>query len=250
MRVWGMGFVLAALAAAPAMAADMPARMPTKAPMAAPEAFYSWTGFYVGANVGGSWGKQDNSLVSAAGVVVQSNSAKLNGAVGGGQIGYNWQLNQIVFGLEGDFDWSGQKGDGDPLYTSPANPLIAGGGGFSIPYRDRLEWFGTIRGRLGYAMGRWLPYVTGGWAFGHGKIDGTATIAGVNTAFSGSTDYSGWTAGGGIEWAFDNRWSAKLEYLHIDFGKGSNVAITPAANIVSGKMTDDIVRAGLNYKFF
>ena len=74
--------------------------------------------------------------------------------------------------------------------------------------------------------------------------------AAAASSFSGSKDYSGWTIGGGVEWAFYNRWSAKLEYLYIDFGDGPTVAVSPTLNIVSGKLTDNIVRAGLNYKFF
>jgi|SRR5450759_2391188 outer membrane immunogenic protein len=104
-----------------------------------------------------------------------------------------------------------------------------------------------------YCASNWLPYVTGGWAYGHGEISGTTTFGGVATAFSGSQDYSGWTVGGGVEWAFLNNWSAKVEYLYIDFGNGSTVAGGPttsgAVNIVSGRMTDNIVRGGINYKF-
>jgi outer membrane immunogenic protein len=208
---------------------------------------HNWTGFYAGLNAGGSWGKQDNSLETTAGVLIQQNTAKLDGAIGGGQIGYNWQTNQIVFGIEADLDASGQKGDGNPLYFSPG--VVGVGGAFSIPYTDRLEWFGTLRGRLGWANNNWLAYVTGGWAFGGGKIDGLATIAGATTPFSNTHTYSGWTGGGGIEYAFNNRWSAKLEYLYIDFGDGPTVQIPPL-KIVAGKMTDNIVRAGINYKFF
>ncbi len=248
MRSWGIGLLLTSFFAVPAYAADMPAKMPVKAPMVA--APYNWSGFYIGVNVGGSWGRQDNALVTAGGVTVLTNTAKPNGVIGGGQVGYNWQFNQVVLGLEADFQGSGQKGDGDPLYFSPGIAGIAGGGAFSIPYSDKLEWFGTVRGRLGYAWDRWLAYATAGWAYGGGKIDGTAVIGGVATAFSGSKTYNGWTAGGGLEYAFMNRWSAKLEYLYVDFGDGPTVPVTAAVNIVAGKMTDNIVRVGLNYKFF
>jgi outer membrane immunogenic protein len=102
-------------------------------------------------------------------------------------------------------------------------------------------------------MDRWLPYVTGGWAFGHGTLSGTGTTipAGTGLAFSASHDYSGWTVGGGLEWAFANHWSAKAEYLYIDFGDGPTVIANTAGTlaIVSGKMTDNIGRLGINYKF-
>ncbi len=77
-----------------------------------------------------------------------------------------------------------------------------------------------------------------------------SSTGGIVTTFSGSNTYSGWTVGGGVEWAFMDRWSAKLEYLYIDFGNGPSVAMTPVLSIVSGKLTDNIVRLGINYKFF
>lgn len=228
-----------------ASAADMPVKAPVyKAPVVAP--LYNWTGFYVGLNAGGSWGHQDNDLVTG-GVTVFSNSDRLDGFIGGGQIGYNWQVNQWVLGIEADFQGSGQKADGSFLLV-PTNPLIANFPASSIAYTDKLEWFGTVRGRVGYAFDRWLPYVTGGWAYGHGSISGSST-GGIVTTFSGSNTYSGWTLGGGLEWAFMDHWSAKAEYLYIDFGDGPTIAVTPALSIVSGRMTDNIARLGINYKF-
>ena len=96
---------------------------------------------------------------------------------------------------------------------------------------------------------RRLAYATGGFAYGGGKIEGTATIGGVATAFSSSNTYTGWTVGGGIEYALTNNWLLRAEYLYIDFGDGPTVPVTAAVNIVAGDMTDNIVRAALNYKF-
>src|SRR5450759_2527561 len=238
-----------------ASAADLPVKAPVyKAPMMAP--LYNWTGFYIGLNAGYSWGRQDNDLVDAAtGVTIFSNADNLNGFIGGGQIGYNWQVNQWVFGLEADFQGSGQNADGS--FATPATNTCLPFASCPVPatstaYTDKLDWFGTVRGRIGYAMGatgNWLPYVTGGWAYGHGEISGTTTSGGVATSFSGSQDYSGWTVGGGVEWAFMNQWSVKVEYLYIDFGDGPTVPVSATRDIVSGKMTDNILRAGLNYKF-
>jgi len=240
--------VAVAVLSAPASAADMPARMPTKAPPLAPPP-YNWSGFYVGVNLGGSWGNQDNTLESITGVVSATNSDHIDGVIGGGQIGFNWQYNQWVVGLEADIQGSGQKGDGS--FFLPGGGVLLVIPSTSISYEDKLNWFGTVRGRFGWAFDRWLPYITGGWAFGHGEINGTTAIgAAAASSFSGSKDYSGWTIGGGVEWAFYDRWSAKLEYLYIDFGDGPTVAVSPTLNIVSGKLTDNIVRAGLNYKFF
>jgi len=174
----------------------------------------------------------------------------MDGIIGGGQIGYNWQANQWVFGLEADFQGSGQKGDGSFFIPPVGGFLALVIPSTSITYEDKLNWFGTVRGRVGYAFDRWLPYVTGGGAFGHGEINGTRTTGAVSTTFSGSQSYSGWTVGGGVEWAFANNWSAKVEYLYIDFGDGPTVPVTLGANVVSGKMTDNIVRLGVNYKFF
>jgi outer membrane immunogenic protein len=246
-----LGFALLASTAlvGSAAAADLPVKMYTKAPVA--PAPYNWTGFYVGLNGGGSWGKQDNALATIAGATLLTNSAKLNGVVGGGQIGYNWQFNQVVLGLEADLDASGQKGDGDPLFAFAVGNLFnAGGAAATHAYTDKLDWFGTVRGRLGWAMDRWLPYMTGGWAYGHGAISGiTITTIPTTTTFSASQNYNGWTVGAGLEWAFMNNWSVKAEYLYINLGNGPTVAVSPALNIVSGRMTDNIGRVGVNYKF-
>ncbi len=245
MRRLGIALATSFILVGTAAAADLPAKMPTKAPIA--PAVYNWTGFYAGLNAGYSWGKQDNSLVTIGGVTLFSNSDKINGFIGGGQIGYNWQINQLVLGIEADIQWSGQKGDGSFLIV-PVGFFANLPASSSITYSDKLKWFGTVRGRLGWANDRWLAYLTGGWAYGQGSISGTST-GGIVAAFSGSRDYSGWTIGGGMEWAFRNNWSAKIEYLYIDFGNGPTVALTPALNIVGGKMTDNIVRLGVNYKF-
>lgn len=220
-----------------ASAADLPVKAPVyKAPMAAPA--YNWTGFYVGGNVGYSWGRQDDFV---AGTTL--GSVNVNGVIGGGQIGYNWQMNQIVLGVEADFQGSGQKGDGS--FTGAPGLIPAS----TFTYTDKLEWFGTVRARAGYAIDRWLPYVTGGWAWGRGSISGGVT-GGLTASGSGSNDYSGWTVGGGVEYAFLNNWSAKVEYLYIDFGNGPSATLTPSAAVLSaGRLTDNIARVGLNYKF-
>jgi outer membrane immunogenic protein len=233
MRRLGLALLASTMLVGAAAAADMPVKAPVyKAPVVAPP--YNWTGFYVGGNIGYSWGKQDLSLVGG----FPLGSPNINGVIGGGQIGYNWQMNQLVLGLEADIQGSGQKGDGS-LTTAPG---IVPSTVFS--FTEKLDWFGTVRGRAGYAMDRWLPYVTGGWAYGHGSLSAGATGFGPLAAVSASSTYSGWTVGGGIEWAFMNNWSAKAEYLYIDFGNGPAVSA-----FVSGKMTDNIARLGVNYHF-
>jgi outer membrane immunogenic protein len=230
-----------------ASAADLPRKAPAYVPPAPLP--YNWTGFYVGLNAGGSWGRQTNSLESAiTGATLFSNSNHIDGFIGGGQIGYNWQVNQWVFGIEADFQGSGQKGDG--TFFLPGGGVLLVIPSTSIAYEDKLNWFGTVRGRLGWAFDRWMPYVTGGFAYGHGEVNGTATTGALVTAFSNSHDYTGWTVGGGVEWAFYNNWSAKLEYLYINFGDGPTVPVGTTFLGVSGKLTDNIVRVGVNYKFF
>ncbi len=225
-----------------ASAADLSRPMITKAPP--PPPMYNWTGFYIGANVGVSWGSQDVTLNAPTAVITNSNH--LDGVIGGGQIGYNWQGmgSPWVFGLEADFQGSGQKGDGSfAIATTPAT---------GIAYEDKLEWFGTVRGRIGYAMGdmgTWLPYITGGLAYGQGNINGSGSTAGTAVAFNTTTTYVGWTAGAGLEWAFAPKWSAKIEYLYMDLGNGPTIALSPGFALTTGRLTDNVARVGVNYHF-
>ena len=234
--------LLAACTFGAAMAADLPASMFAKAPPAPPPR-PSWTGFYGGVNLGGSLGHQHSSLDDAiSDARILSNPLGLNGVIGGAQIGYNWQPadRPWVFGVEADFQGSGQKADGSFVTLT----------GDSVAYQDKLAWFGTVRGRVGWAMGdqgRILPYVTGGLAYGHNTIGGSGTAGGVPFAFDTSRTSVGWTIGGGLEWAFWNAWSAKVEYLYMDLGRGPVIPLTPTLNLATGRMTDHIGRLGVNY---
>jgi outer membrane immunogenic protein len=253
------GLATAAIAAtALAHAADLaPRPMVTKAPPA--PVYYNWTGFYLGANLGGSWGRESHEVFyGPTGDPQVGVTNHADGVIGGGQIGYNWQFapwfgwgTGTVLGIEADIQGSGQRStinEGFPF------PLFAAT--FSGSVEDRLEWFGTLRGRAGIAFDRVLWYATGGWAYGEGKLDGPLTsISGppvtiASTAFSTSNSVNGWTVGGGVEWAFWGNWTAKFEYLHIDFGSRGDVAIPGGPFVItSGHFTDDIGRAGVNYKF-
>ena len=197
-----------------ATAADLPARMPTKAVPYVQ--MYNWTGLYVGANIGYGWGRD-----SAGGA-----TTTLNGLIGGGQIGYNWQMNNIVLGVETDFQGSGQR-------------ATATGAGFTVS--ERIRYFGTVRARLGYAMDRFLPYITGGLAWGTTDY---GNIYGVDTS---STNW-GWTIGAGVEYAFTNNWTAKIEYQYIDL-EGSSYTIAPTLGSISADTQLSVVKLGLNYKF-
>lgn len=226
-----------------ALAADLPVKAPVST--AAPYAPYNWTGLYVGGNVGGSWGAHDHTVVTFSGATVDTN-AKPDGVIGGGQIGYNWQTGSWVFGLEADIQGSGQK--------DTFSHAIAAGGTHTTS--DELDYFGTVRGRVGYAWDRHLLYATGGWAYGRETIDSTTQVAGVTDASTHRNDITdGWTVGGGWEWAFADRWSVRVEYLYVDFGSdsaGTHLISTShgTLRVSTNDLTDNIVRVGLNYKLW
>ena len=192
--------------------------MPTKAPPLVPQAF-DWSGLYVGVNGGGGWGHSRTDLTGGF---------NTSGGVAGGTAGYNAQFGSWVLGFEGDMDWSNVSGS-----TS-----AAGCPGCSV----QNNWLGTARGRVGYAFGHWLPYITGGLAVGDVK----ASVPG----FSGMTNTQvGWAAGAGVEYALSNNWSAKVEYLHVDLGRFNCNASCGAAGTDNVSFHDNLVRGGFNYRF-
>jgi outer membrane immunogenic protein len=259
---------IASLVTTSALAADLPARVYTKAPVIV-EPVYNWTGFYVGGNIGYSWGRSSDTstLTNGAGTVLFSSADKsnLDGVVGGGQIGYNWQMQNWVWGLEADIQGTGERGS--RAYTcaigicTPAT-FIAGIGLFPVPgpavpvsLDQKLEWFGTVRGRVGVlASPRVLLYATGGLAYG--EVKSSETIGGL-TGFSNSDTKVGYTVGAGIEGVIGGNWTAKLEYLFVDLGKVSGSFATTAAAFGGGtitsnfssRVTDNVLRVGVNYKF-
>ena len=215
-RVFGAAGLLALVSTASAIAADIPRRPPpAKAPSYVPAPLYNWTGFYVGINGGGGWGESNFTAPFATG------DFDLSGWLAGGTVGYNWQANRAVFGLEADIDWSNIDGS-------------AACGGTTCTTENK--WLGTVRGRLGYAMGRYMPYVTGGLAFGEVKT----TVAGTGSRSSTET---GWTVGGGLEAALAGNWTGKVEYLYVDLDNAG----TPVGG--SAEFKTHIVRAGINYRF-
>ena len=244
------------LAAASASAADMRAR-PAYAP---PPPAYSWNGWYIGGNVGYSWGhaKYDATVNSFLGNFAVSESQNIDGVIGGVQTGYNYQFGTWVWGWETDFQGSGQKG-GSTFTGALATAL--GPVPLTVTTDHKLEWFGTARSRLGFL---WSPnvlvYGTAGVAYGQVK-DSAAISFGVPTVAVASQTFkdvkAGWTAGAGVEGALGGGWSLKVEYLYIDLGKTERTAtaalVGAAAPLVSAtetfRTTDNIVRVGLNYKW-
>jgi len=206
---------LGLVAAGAASAADLPSRKgPVAAPVYMPPAF-TWTGFYVGANAGYGWGN-----VNANGF---ANVGDLDGFVGGGQVGYNYQMGQFVVGAEADFQ-------GADLSSGSNLGLV----------NVKTEYFGTVRARVGVAFDRFMPYITGGWAYGNVKT----SIPALGFS-SDRTHTGGYAVGGGLEYAFTNNLIAGVEYLYVDLGEKN---ILGAAGTKVG--TDfSVVRARLSYKF-
>src|SRR5262245_23920247 len=207
----------------------------------------TWTGFYLGLNAGGGVANSevDFSITGLPPFATIDNS--LTGAIAGAQAGYNWQTGSFVLGAEADFQWSGLKGS----LTTPCPPGFCGPPPLAATYAQELPWFGTARGRVGYATPTWLIYATGGFAYAQLETDAAATAGGLTAAFSSKETRTGWTAGAGIEVAFAPQWSAKLEYLHLDFGDRSfNWVLPPLPPITdTASVSMNVVRGGVNYRF-
>jgi outer membrane immunogenic protein len=295
-----------ALICTPAFAADMA----VKAPLPPPAPVYSWTGFYVGGNVGYSWGDANTDVVgngtqdsfnSGLGPALipnpfdfaASNSARLNGVIGGGQIGYNYQFSPNgVLGFEADIQGSGQRGSGqlaDPFFitlcaisslsgtclaSNTVGPLAA-----LTNYQTKIDWFGTVRGRLGILVGeQLLIYGTGGLAYGKVAISGSSVVTGAFAigspvasnvvAFGDSKTNIGFAVGAGMEgrlsYLLPPNWTWKLEYLYLDLGTldtttppfvmtslNPNALLAPNSGTINTHthFTDNIFRVGLNYQF-
>jgi outer membrane immunogenic protein len=234
---------------------------------------YNWTGFYIGANGGWSAGHSSRDIsffnpVTGVAILPGAGSnlgggTDLSGGLFGGQLGYNWQTNNWVFGFETDAQWTGQRGGANflcaGLTCAPGvTALPAGGIGTAATVDQKLEWFGTFRGRGGFLVTpTFLLYATGGAAYGTVNTNvglATLTAAGVPVGITGSNSSSrvGWTVGAGGEWAFGSNWTAKIEYLYMDIGTSSTSAAFALAGIgatVSSRTTDNIIRGGINYRF-
>ncbi|MDB5578873.1 MAG: hypothetical protein JWR80_4049, partial [Bradyrhizobium sp.] len=214
-----------------AQAADMAVKAPyLKAPVLA---VYNWTGFYLGVNAGVGIGR-DRTSHSFTG---DSLYLAPQGAFGGGQIGYNWQadslLGPIVYGVEADIQGAGLSDD--------RTSVLPG-----TQYSSKVDWFGTVRGRVGLAQGPILSYFTGGYAYGNVKTN--ITEFGV-TAFSNNRTQGGWTVGSGVEAALGGNWTGKIEYLYLNLGNKTD-AFTALATpqTLNSEIRENIFRVGLNYR--
>jgi outer membrane immunogenic protein len=236
--------------ASTASAADMPTKVP--APVVARA--YDWTGFYIGGHRGYGWSQATGTISALPPSVFDQGSFDLDGdgVVGGAQIGYNWQFNpNWVIGVEADISGTGISG-------SSFSPVTVGGAPFGLSYSHymskEIDWLASVRGRLGYTWDRWMIYATGGvaWTEVSGDLIGRTVPQISNTRGSYSTTNTGWTAGGGLEWAFANNWTARAEYLYYHFD-GDTVTAADVLNRAVTFTTDDtnvhVLRAGVNYKF-
>jgi outer membrane immunogenic protein len=208
---------------------------------------YNWNGFYVGGNVGYSWGKSDFDYSFGTAATSGVGSSKPKGVLGGLQGGYNWQNKQWLLGVEADFQLTGQKGDSLSLCGDPQTCLRT-----FFSATQKLPWFGTLRGRLGFASADdLLLYGTGGIAWGRVKTE----VSGQNGSTvpfnsDASTTKTGWTLGAGVEKAFASNWSVKLEYLYLNLGTVSQtIPAAPGTLAINSTVKDNIVRVGVNRKF-
>jgi outer membrane immunogenic protein len=216
---------------------------------APPPLVYNWTGFYIGGNAGGIFAHNAATETDATtGLAIASFTMSPAGFAGGGQAGYNYQFApNWVAGLEGDFQGTTQSAS-SCAGAGCANP----GSAFYFTEDQKLKWFATLRARLGYANGDWLFYVTGGgaWAEVHNDF-----LVFTPADAEGSADFnlSGWAIGGGVETHLGGRWSAKLEYLYLDLGSYTDIIPDPLSHhtfTMTSNVRDNVVRVGLNYKFY
>ncbi len=199
----------------------------TKAPPVVVNPGVNWSGFYIGAMGGYGW--SDRLRVSVLGVGASANSSDINGGFGGGTIGYNWQVNQWVFGLEAD-------AAGADISDSET--------AFGITVSDKIDAFGSVTGRIGYAAGAALFYAKGGYAWADNKLSASA----LGLGFSESRIHSGWTIGGGFEYMFAQNWSGKVEYMYADYDNETYLASFVPGGIGFGGAFHT-VKAGINYHF-
>ncbi len=237
-----IGALASILAIGAAAAADLPS---FKAPPPPPPPIFSWTGLHVGvsgAYAGGSSGY--NSNVSAFGTATlpgaafaTTSSYGTSGYMVGMQSGADWQLaNNVVVGYESEFDY--------------ADVRSSNGSAFGSPFVTRLNWFGAERLRFGYAFGRFMPYITGGLAYGQVRANGNEIVGGILFPTSASNWQAGWTVGAGLEYAVLNNVSVKAEYLYTSLNgtHGAGLGFPNAYRTFQGNGFDThVARIGVNY---
>jgi outer membrane immunogenic protein len=249
-RLFAAAALLAAAMGVPVFAADLPApQVYAPPPPAVAPRLFSWTGCYLGIEGGGVLGRTQE--INAGGPnpalvgVPMTSPFNVDGALVGGTVGCNYQISSAVVGVENDFSWTNASGSSPDIAPFPA----------ATTNTVKQQWLDTLRGRIGFAWDQFLIYGTGGTAFA--DVNATA-CSGAGFCVSDSQTRTGWTAGVGGEWAV---WTTpagaltfKAEYLHVDLGNGT--FFSPPIRVGTGtfdsrsaKLTDEIVRAGVNWKF-
>jgi outer membrane immunogenic protein len=229
-----------------AMAADLPMRSApmAPAPMFAAVPVFTWTGFYVGVNAGWGWDTNDdnNGFLGLNGGIFDDDDDSDGGFIGGGQIGYNMQFGSFVAGVEADLQFADINGSDRHVLVNGALINVGTGG---------LDYFGTVRARLGFAIDRALVYATGGFAYGGGDNGNNGCGVGTLLVCDDDDDISGgWTLGGGVEFAVTNNLTVKLEGLYVNLDRGGDDTIFDTGVLNNrDDLEFGVVRAGLNFKF-
>ena len=218
-----------------AMAADLPPPVVKTPPYFSPAPIFTWSGFYAGVNFGYGWGSGSGTVTYTALAPIGASgpiSGSGNGFLGGAPIGYHWQIGSFVLGAEADFQLSEAAG----TYSGNVGAVTFTGTGRNL-------WFGTFRGRLGYALDQFLVFGTGGGYVAQNKFSGTDS---TGASWVEHETGWGWTIGAGVEYALFQSWSIKGEYLYLST---PSAVPTQPGTTVSGSMDSHIVRAGLNFRF-
>jgi len=221
------------LVAGSAAAADLsePVAPPPYQPIPGSAPILNWTGFYAGVQGGYGFGSSHAAFIGSG---ASATDTSPSGWVGGGQVGYNWELpNNVVLGIEGDWVAAG-------LSDSVSS---GGAGGGPVTITQKIGSIGAVKGRLGYASGRWMPYLTGGWAFGTGTRQESGTYPG-----SDDSTHSGYIVGAGVEYAMSHHWSVRGEYDYVDLGKATYDIPGPGSG-TRADLTANLLTVGLNYRF-
>ncbi|CAH1671328.1 MULTISPECIES: porin family protein [unclassified Chelatococcus] len=281
-----VALAVVAAGGASALAADLPSRTVVPVAPVVVIPLFTWTGFYAGVNAGyGSSTNDSNDRFDPYTGVFYGNDSSNGGFVGGGQVGYNYQFGQFVAGVEADIqyaDLGSSRNNNDWAYSYSAYYYAQSNSGWPYAYgqngrNNAVEWFGTVRARLGVAFDRVLVYATGGFAYGggdnnnnngyYGYYGGEAAASGYPWYYGGrrgNSNSGGWVVGGGLEYAFTDSLTAKLEGLYVNLGSDKNNDgdylyaynyTTPVAYpyYYGARQKNDrefaVVRAGLNYRF-
>jgi outer membrane immunogenic protein len=238
-----LAIVVAGIGSTAALAADLGAQTYTKA---APDvaSTFTWSGFYIGGDAGYAFsGSSSGVSTNSAGLLPVSYDANLKGGLGGGFVGYNYQMQQFVIGVEADWQAASLSGTSDPGFVANRAGVVFG----PLVESSKVKDYGSLRGRLGVAFDRLFVFGTAGWAWGN--FSTTYRNEGVPFFTNDHRTTDGWSVGAGLEYAFVSNFVGRIEYRHTDLGKATflNASINGAEQGNNVKLDD--IRAGLAYKF-